>query len=35
VATAEGYGDQVLAHTLAYVSTLTDVATLTEAWLRA
>ena len=34
-ATAEGYGDQVLAHTLAYVSTLTDVATLTEAWLRA
>jgi len=35
VATAEGYGDQVLDHTLAYVSTLTDVATLTEAWLRA
>ena len=35
VATAEGYGDQVLAHSLAYVSTLTDVATLTEAWLRA
>ena len=35
VATVEGYGDQVLAHTLAYVSTLTDVATLTEAWLRA
>jgi len=35
VATAEGYGDQVLAHTLAYVSTLTDVATLSEAWLRA
>ena len=35
VATAEGYGDQVLAHTLAYVSTHTDVATLTEAWLRA
>ena len=35
VATAEGYGDQVLAHSLAYVSTLTDVATLSEAWLRA
>ena len=35
VATAEGYGAQVLALTLAYVSTLTDVATLTEAWLRA
>ena len=35
VATAEGYGDQVLVHSLAYVSTLTDVATLSEAWLRA
>jgi len=35
VATAGGYGDQVLAHSLAYVSTLTDVATLSEAWLRA
>ena len=35
VATAEGYGDQVLVHSLAYVSTITDVATLSEAWLRA
>jgi hypothetical protein len=35
VATADGYGDQMLAHTLAYVSTLTDVVTLTEAWLQA
>jgi len=35
VATTEGYGDQVLVHSLAYVSTLTDVATLSEAWLRA
>jgi nicotinamidase-related amidase len=35
VATADGYADLVLAHTLAYVATLTDVATLTEAWLRA
>jgi nicotinamidase-related amidase len=35
VATTDGYGDQMLAHTLAYVSTLTDVVTLTEAWLQA
>tara|TARA_Y100000758_G_scaffold7274_2_gene5882 strand:+ start:2598 stop:3221 length:624 start_codon:yes stop_codon:yes gene_type:complete len=35
VATTEGYGDQVLVHSLAYVSTITDVATLSEAWLRA
>ena len=28
-----GYGEQVLEHTLAYISTLTDVATLVEAWL--
>ena len=33
VATTPEYGEQVLEHTLAYVSTLTDVATLVEAWL--
>ena len=33
VATVAGYGEQVLEHTLAYVSTLTDVATLVETWL--
>jgi nicotinamidase-related amidase len=32
VATVADYGEQVLEHTLAYVSTLTDVATLVEAW---
>ena len=32
VATVAGYGEQVLEHTLAYVATLTDVATLIEAW---
>ena len=35
VATPVDYGDQVLAHTLAYVATLSDVTTLTEAWLQA
>jgi len=35
VATVDGYGDQVLEHTLAYVSTLTEVSTLVEAWLGA
>ena len=35
VATPVAYGDQVLAHTLAYVATLSDVTTLTEAWLQA
>jgi len=32
VSTVAGYGEQVLEHTLAYVATLTDVATLVEAW---
>ena len=32
VSTVVGYGEQVLEHTLAYVATLTDVATLVEAW---
>jgi len=35
VATPVAYGDQVFAHTLAYVATLSDVTTLTEAWLQA
>ena len=35
VATVPGYGEQVLEHTLAYVTTLTDVSTLIEAWLDA
>ena len=32
VSTVAGYGEQVLEHTLAYVATLADVATLVEAW---
>lgn len=33
IATPLGYGKQVLEHSLAYVSTLTDVASLVEVWL--